>query len=238
MLDSGVIEAMNTREFSAILDADAELRALEAEKNPRRDVTLELMQFLGCKTIVSGIQVSPITPALWALWWLLDLPFARNRQQVNELDLDVALYTLGRGTGALDATLQGIVSSSSGTCSRKGIDPIEAEEDIWELCRLAFRPIQMLPPSGKSEKSDGFDFDLAWLTRLTAATVPVMGISAREIANRPLNEVYYYYLWRIKQDDPKLEIERRAPSELCELIMARVEILGVKYYEETRKNGN
>lgn len=236
MIPAHLVDVFNDADFIAALDSDLEIKALEAARVEPVDELAALCQVLGGRYRITArgkrlfrkqkpLFLNPITPAVWSIWWALDLPFVHGKEVVTELDTDIALYTLSVKASEIGGSAFGIAAMADGICCKHGIDHRDAAEVIAILAHDALRPLEMLPPPGNSTEALP-EFGADWLTRICGSVAERMHYPAHLIAvERPLAEVALHYCWQVAGSDSKLDVKRRTPADICALIWERTLIL-------------
>lgn len=177
-IDSTIQAVLNDAAFIDSLNRDPEINALEKERVNPVDELAALCQVLGGRYRITNsdtkrswwrrqkdkmLVLHPITPAVWSLWWSLNLPFTRG-DYASELDCDIALYTLSRSVKDIAGDVEFIAGSASGYCRKYGFAWQDISEAINMLAHDALRPLEMLPPVAHCDGAPEFGAD--WLTRI------------------------------------------------------------------------
>lgn len=219
MIDPALLRKMQAPEFAERLARDPVIAALEEQRTSERDDLAALAQLLGGGYLLGSLKLRPLTAADWALWWALDLAFARGREP-EEKDADTALWLLSRPFDKAVGTLDMMREDAAGFCAKSDIYWVDAAEVIFRIVSDVFRPLALLPPDGGDGSEPRFDAD--WLTAVLARVARLMQYPAHRIAvERPLAEVCYYFVWARAMNEPKLHVGRRAPAEICAAIWGR-----------------
>lgn len=236
MIPLHLTKVFSDPDFLEHLNSDSEIRELEALNRDPIDELAALCQVLGGKYRISpagssgkkgffrrkkrGICILPITPAVWSLWWCLDLPFVKGSRDVVELDADIALFTLSKKANEISGSAWSIAAQSAGFCKKHGLNYRDVVEVIAILAHDALRPLELLPAASGGESDPEFGAD--WLTRITGTVAESMHYPAHLIAlERPLAEVALHYCWKLAATDSKLDIRRKQPGEVCNMIWER-----------------
>jgi hypothetical protein len=235
MIPAHLVSVFADAAFIDALNSDQEIKALESARVDIVDELAALCQVLGGRYRITAAEprrrwfnskarsllLNPITPAVWAIWWALDLPFVHGRMEITEIDVDIALYTLSVKASEIGGSASGIAAMAEGMCKKHRIDYRDAAEVIAILAHDALRPLEMLPPSGNSTEALP-EFGADWLTRICGSVAERMHYPAHLIAvERPLAEVALHYCWQVSAADSKLEVKRRTPEDICALIWER-----------------
>ena len=236
MIPLHLIKVFSDPAFLDHLNSDPEIRELEAAKSDPVDELAALCQVLGGKYRISpaektrkrglfrrknrGVCILPITPAVWSIWYCLDLPFVKGSRAATELDADIALFTLSRPANEISGSAWSIALQASGFCKKHDLDYRDVIEVIAILAHDALRPLELLPAASGSESDPEFGAD--WLTRITGTVAETMNYPAHLIAlDRPLAEVALHYCWKLSAADSKLDIRRKQPADICNMIWER-----------------
>lgn len=219
MIDPVLLKKMQAPDFAERLARDPVIAALEEQRTSARDDLAALAQLLGGGYLVNTVKLRPLTAADWALWWAMDLAFARGRDP-EEHDADAALWMLSRSFDKVVGTLDMVREDAVGFCAKNKIPWGDAAGVICHIINDAFRPLALLPPEGGAGSEPRFDAD--WLTAVLARVARLMQYPAHKIAvERPLSEVCYFFVWARAMNEPKLHVGRRAPAEICAAIWER-----------------
>lgn len=222
--------------FLEHLNSDPEIRELEALKSDPVDELAALCQVLGGKYRITpagdnakkslfrrkkrGICLLPITPAVWSMWYCLDLPFVKGVREATELDADIALFTLSKPANEISGSAWSIALQAAGFCKKHGLNYLDVIEVVAILAHDALRPLELLPAASGNGSDPEFGAD--WLTRITGTVAESMHYPAHLIAlERPLAEVALHYCWKLSAADSKLDIRRKQPGDVCNLIWER-----------------
>lgn len=250
MIPRHLVKVFDDPAFIESLNSDMELQALEQLRRNPVDELAALCQVLGGGYRIEpaapaggfrrffrrkkGMRLLPITPAVWSLWWCLELPFVKGEKTASELDADIALYTLSKKADQISGSAWSIALQASGTCRKHGIDYHDAVEVIGILAKDALRPLELLPPVAGDDGDPEYGAD--WLTRITGTVADVMNYPAHLIAlERPLAEVTLHFCWKLAANDRNLDIKRHTPQEACSLIWERTLFLAEEW---SRNNGS
>ena len=220
MIEPEVLARMQSPEFAKILENDPVLKELEDARSNPRDEVAAIAQLLGGGYSVNDLPLRPLTAADWSLWWALDVAFARGRGP-EERDVDIALWFLVRPFDRIQGSFKAIDAAAKGFCAMVGIDWTEGAGVITTIIDDAFRPLGLLPPCGPGD-GEPPKFDADWLSAIMAIVARLMQYPAHKIAvERPLSEVCYFFVWARAQADPKMQVRRRTPADLCGAIWER-----------------
>lgn len=229
---SQLFEVQADGRFDAVLERDPVLSALEAEKYDRSAEYAALTAVLGGRFSISGSDVdfAPLTPAVWSVLWMIGSPFT-TRKPAAELDADIVLYLLHVGINAMPEPAD-LPEAAAGFIRRNSIDPADAILSIRQMVDTAFRPLEMLPPSGTETGEVRFDAD--WLTRLAATVCRETNFDADHVIfDLPLTSCCYYCVQAARRNGGKHRICRRSNDELCREIYRRTLELAENFYRET-----
>lgn len=220
------------RRFNAILSADPVLDALDAEKYNRSEEFAALAAVIGGRFAVSDspVEFPPLTPAVWAVLWMLESPFTRTNGTATEADADLFLYLLHTGIERMP-DLGELPTASAGFVRGNGMDPVDAILSIRQMVYIAFRPLEMLPARQGDTEAPCYDAD--WLTRLAATVCRETNFDADHVIfSLPLSSCYYYVIQSARRNNTKSSIQRRSDGEVCEAIHRRTMELAEKFYNE------
>lgn len=233
MIPEEIKQILSDSAFIASLEQDAELKALELARVNPTDELAALCQVLGGKYRIEPVGrkrfgkkhkplfLLPITPAVWSMWWALGLPFVHGKENITELDCDVAIYTLSQPIEQIGGSAYQISWAADGICRKYGIDWRDASEVIAMMSHDALRPLELLPTEGSNPNCEP-EFGADWLTRICGTVAERMNYPAHKIAvERPLAEVALHYCWQAAACNSNLDVRRRTPEDICNLIWER-----------------
>lgn len=133
-------------EFQHRFATDKRLDEIDEMKENLPDEYKSILSVLECETFVEGKVVKHITPAMWAILWIAQSPFALAEADANFTinDIDFFLYLLYEGIG--DGNIAELFTKSIGYSST--VLKIEIEEALTIVInsiKHAFRPLKLFP---------------------------------------------------------------------------------------------
>ena len=199
----------SSAEFQRIVAEDSALAELDASRIDYAREGLLLWDALGGFTVICGMSVSPITPAIWSNLWLMRHPLATGGKPEFQ-DVAVAVYMLTHSYAE------------------------SAAPDVWrELCGmvdLAFSPLKMLP---HVESSGEPIFDTDWLLSVCSVVSTEAGIPIREAAlSFPLSSAFGLMVIRARKANPSATYGKHTPEWIEKAVLKRVEELGDEFLKE------
>lgn len=228
-----LVRVQADRRFDAILSADPVLNALDGERYGRADEFAALAAVLGGRFSVSSspVEFPALTPAVWAVLWMLESPFTRQKgASATEADADLFLFLLRCGVDKMP-NLERLPDEADGFVYRAGINPEDAILSIRQMVHTAFRPLEMLPRRPGMSEPPSYDAD--WLTWIASTVCRETNFDAdRVIFRLPLASCYYYVIQAARRNDAKNSIRRRSSGEVCEAIYRRTVELAEAFYNE------
>lgn len=217
-------------DFQKILQNDEILNQLENEKFSEKEEFTELMSVFSGKISINDIEFNMLTLGMWCYLYSIKNAIVCG-EKVEKRDVDIFLYLLHEG---YDGVSENIFSEAENFCVNNGIDYTSAEIAIYQLIKIAFRPLEMIPSRIPSENKP--HFNLEWMTGILS-TVCRMTNCTRQFAlyKMSLSESFYYFIHKLKENDYKNQIFRRNSGQIDAEIYKRTFELGKKYYYEKYK---
>lgn len=219
-----------TKEFSAVLAADPELKRLEGLKYDRKIEFAPLLDAIGLSSgwKIGALRMKPLTAAKWGFLWAVENPFvARDLPEgaaptVSDADIFLFVLTLSSMDDLAGVTFSGLSGAASGYAAATGLPGNDLIREIHQVIQSAFHAFEMLPAiSGNGEP---VHYDADWLTLLT-------GIAAREtmtpvdrvVHEMPLSTVLYHYIqYRRREDVHGKDIRRGVPGDVAKQVSTRI----------------
>ena len=231
-------------EFQKRFSSDPILDELDSEKLDIGECYAELCAILKHTFELDGKNFHYISPAPWSILWCLENPFVKKaKREPSEEDIDLFLWMTENGVQ--EFTLPQILSAAKGFCKKNNITKEEALQAIRLNIYYSFNPLHMFPAT--RAKLVGADeepiYDADWLTGLVCKVHHTSGAEANYIMHEmPLTECFYYYIQYCRKE-LKMKLEKRTSEEIlkaqaertCELILDRLQELGVTKEEERKE---
>lgn len=222
-------------EFQRLLEEDPELRALDGSAIDYDREKLLFWEVLGGTEAICGVEVYPITPAVWSHLWLIHSPLC-NGKPPEFSDVCVAIYVMTHSTNT--ARFDGIEERAADFAKKIGLVPQNAA-DVWgELVKMVettFSPLAMLPhveaPVGAARPDPVFDAD--WLLSVCSVACQEVGLPMKEAVTAfPLSAVFTLMVIRARKANPDTCIARHTPEYIGKRILERTEELGEYFIEQ------
>lgn len=225
-----IMQCMLDDEFQQILQKDEVLNELEAQKNNKVDQYFELSCILFKRFKIAGITCIPITPIIWCFLYCIKNKIVCGGE-VNKDDVDQFMYLLHNGIEVLD---EDFLKKAHGFCVENDIDYTYALNEIIDMIKLTFRPLEMFPRP--SIKDQDVRFNVDWLTKIVGMACKVCNKTSDEVMmNMSLCEALYYVVQYSREGDVDNNIKRRNSDQINEAIYLRTMQLGKQYYQNNYK---
>ena len=225
-----------TKEFSAVLAADPELKRLGGLQYDRKREFAPLLDAIGLRggSRIGELPVQPLTAAKWGFLWGIGNPLVAGDLPEGTVptaaDVNIFLFVLAApDLRTLQLSLPELPAAAHGYAAATGLSPEDVVREIHQVKQSAFHAFEMLPSiSGAGEP---VHYDADWLTCLT-------GVAAREtltpvdavMHDMPLSTVLYHYIqYRRREDIRGREIKRRPSAEVQGLISNRIDELAEQF---------
>lgn len=221
-------------DFQKMIGEDPILRTLEAEKYDLRREYLALADVFFFRTSFYGLEIPPLTPALWSYLWATRNNYAHDIAAVVSPDTDIFLYLLVNGVRGLKKNPAQVAAAAAGYCVNWKLDYNEAYEFLCSMIARAFKPLEMLPAvNGSSDAPNVFDTD--WLTRLCSIVAREAGEKATDVMfDMSLHACCCYFIQAMRRYDTKHLIRRKTNGEICAEIYRRTMELAAEYLESRK----
>lgn len=222
-------------EFQRLLEEDPELRALDGSAIDYDRERLLFWEVLGGTELICGVEVSPITPAVWAHLWLVHSPLCSGKTPEFS-DVATALYLLTHSTS--QSRFDKLPERSAEFAKKISLTDQNAP-DVWKelvgMVERTFSPLSMLPhveaPVGAARPDPVFDTD--WLLSVCSVASQEAGITLQAAAiNFPLSAVFALMVIRARKANPDTCISRHTPEYIGKRILERTEELGEYFMEQ------
>ena len=205
------------------------MRSLESS---RIDYDVEkalLWETLGGTHKICGIEVSPITPAIWCFLWLTRSPLCPGKSPTVR-DVAVALYLLTHNLNTF--SFQSYEESAMEYAEKIKLSS-ENITDVWKeiVCMVerTFSPLQMLP---RAENNVGDEpmFDTDWFLSVCSVAANEANVSLDEIASHyPLSAVFALMVIRSRKANPGSCFCRHTPEYVGKRMLQRTEELAEEF---------
>lgn len=225
----------SSAEFQRIVAEDPALAELDASRIDYAREGLLLWDALGGFTEICGMDVSPITPAIWSNLWLMRHPLATGEKPQFK-DVAVAVYMLTHSyveSAALDFEKKALKYAEEVSLTA------EIAPDVWRelvgMVDLAFSPLKMLPHTASSGEPI---FDADWLLSICSVVATEAGIPIREAAlSFPLSSAFGLMVIRARKANPSATYGKHTPEWIEKAVLKRAEELGDAFLAEHYKEG-
>lgn len=216
----------SSKAFQDILNDDPVLMELDAARIDMEAEKLMLFEALGATERICGIEVQPITPAVWSVLWTLKSPLcSRSMEGATALDAAIALWLL---THPLNDFAYDSIEEDAARYS----ETIAAEwSDIWmeliSMVNLAFSPLKMLPQTGGNSE---MIFDADWMLSLCSIAARESGVSLQFAANNyPLSMVHGLAVICARKANPGSCYQKHMPEYVGKKTLERIDELTAEF---------
>lgn len=223
-----------SEEFQKFLAQDPVLEALEAKKYDSRAEYGALADVFSFHTAFYGLEIPPLTPALWAYLWATRNNYAHDIAAVVPPDTDIFLFLLVNGLRNLEKTPAQVAAAAAGYCEKWKLDYGKAHEFLCSMIVRAFKPLEMLPAANGSPDGPNV-FDADWLTRICSIVSRETGEKVSDVMfDMSLHACCCYFIQAMRRHDTKHLIRRKTDGEICGEIYRRVMELAAEYLESRK----
>ncbi len=225
-----------TKEFSAVLSADSELKRLEGLKYDRKSEFAPLLDAIGLRSgwKIGALPVKPLTAAKWGFLWGIGNPLVAGDlpegMAANAVDADIFLFVLAApDLRKLGISFSGLPAAASGYAEATGLSPENVVREIHQVKQSAFHAFEMLPET--SGRGEPVHYDADWLTLLTGIVARETLTPVEEVMHEmPLSTVLYHYIqYRRREDLRGGDIKRRPSEDIQKLISKRIDELSENF---------
>ena len=216
------IALASSAEFQKILAEDAELRELDESQIDYNVEKLLLWETLGGTLDAYGIEVSPITPAIWSFLWLSRSPLCTGAVPSTK-DVAEAVFIL---THSLEIINFDTLDNDARLFADKiGLNE-ENAKNVWkelvEIVEHTFSPLKMLPQAGNTSSNSEPVFDTDWFLSVCSIAANEANMPIREVAvHFPLSAVFGLMVIRARKANPGVSIGRHTPEYVGKRILER-----------------
>ena len=209
-------------EWQRLFATDPVLNALEAEQYDEESDRLLLAGALHFPLMIGHLPIRPLTPARWALLWMLGNGYARYHDTVTAEDMEQMLFILTHDLRRLTVTLDALASAGAGWGVECGLEIEDLHAALKQLIRAAFSPLAALPEDPDAEPAR---YDGQWLCRIASLAARESGLDLEyckfEMSLGEVCAIYVDAARRNSAPDYAARIRRRPPAEVEAAIMRR-----------------
>lgn len=186
----------------------------------------QLQLMLHNKLIMNGVQLEPLTLALWAFLYTLKSPVVTEGENITMLDVNMFFYLLQ--TKQFNETLDQLLQNSMNYCVEKmGVSEEEAVDMFKKVLKINFRVLNMFPRL-RIEKKNVFNGD--WMTSIVTKVKQVSSYSTQQLYKQiSFCEVYYLFAQYCRQNGSEAiylrteeEIQIQIDKRSTELVVDRL----------------
>ena len=221
--------AMQDDDFQKILQNDEILNQLQKLKFSSEQQYWQLMTVFSGKNQIKNVRFNFITLGLWSFLYSIKNPFVVGGDKTKK-DIDLFMFLLHEGFQGITEKLY---QQSKDFCLINQIDYESAEDYIYKMIMLAFRPLDEIPQIQSGEKAS---FNLEWLTMVVSIVCRLCNCTRQfALYQMSCTEAFYYVIQNLKENDIKNQIKRRNRQQIDAEIYKRTLWLGKKYYQQKYK---
>ena len=215
--------------FQAILNDDPVLTELDAAWIDMEAERLMLFEALGATERICGIEVQPITPAVWSVLWTLKSPLcSRSMAGATALDAAIALWLLTHPLG--DFSYETIEEDAAEYSRTIAADWSDIWMELAAMVNQAFSPLKMLPQTGGNSE---MIFDADWMLSLCSVAARESGVSLQFAANNyPLSRVHGLVVICARKANPGSCYEKHMPEYIGKKTLERIDELAADFLKK------
>lgn len=219
----------SSEEFQARLNDDPILMELDAARIDMEAEKLILFEALGATEKICGIDVQPITPAVWSVLWTLKSPLCTGGLNATALDAAIALWLLTHPLG--DFAYDSIEEDAAQYSKTVAADWSDIWMELISMVNLAFSPLKMLPPSGNGDSDPVFDAD--WMLSVCSVAARESGVSLQFAANNyPLSMVHGLAVICARKANPGSCYQKHMPEYVGKKTLERIDELAADFLKK------
>ena len=221
-------------EFQSWIETDRELdRLINTPPGSIDDRFNRLALALGGTVELCGIQIAAPTAGMLLILGVLESPFLLSSREMRLIDIDIAVWVLSQGRGALDncGCVADVERMAGGVCDDAKIDRAGAYVTMHEMLSESFAAMELIPSSKTSEAK--CRFDLAWFSQLTSRAAQASGMAADycgwEMSLCLCN--YYALAWHAQQGGAVVTRPTagdKVMARVCEMMTEQIKKKGYK----------
>lgn len=230
------IRLASSAEFQKLLADDHEMQNLEASQIDFDAEKSMLWETLGGTHRILGVEVSPITPAIWCFLWLTRNALCTGKTPVMQ-DVANAFYLLSHN-------LNGFRFDSFEENAREFAESIGLSKNdivfVWEelvaMVKRMNSPLKMLPNTEGMSTGEEPVFDTDWFLSVCSIAASEANVTMDEIAcHYPLSAVYGLLVIRARKANPDSCISRHTPEYVGKRMLERTEELAEEFLNKDKK---
>ena len=231
------VRLASSAEFQQFLAKDPEMQNLEASQINYDVEKAMLWETLGGTYRICGVEVSPITPAIWAFLWLTRNALCTGKPPVLQ-DVANALYLLSHSLNGFHfASFEENAREFAESINLTKEDIVTAWEELVEMVERMNSPLKMLPSAESASKSmEEPVFDTDWFLSVCSIAASEANVTLDEIATHyPLSAVYGLLVIRARKANPDSCISRHTPEYVGKRMLERTEELVEEFLNKEKK---
>ena len=230
------VRLASSAEFQQFLADDPEMQNLEASEIDYGVEKELLWETLGGTYKICGVEVSPITPAIWCFLWLTRNALCTGKPPVMQ-DVANALYLLSHSLNGFhfDSFEENAREFAESNNLSKD-DLVTAWEEMVEMVERMNSPLKMLPSTKCASKTEEPVFDTDWFLSVCSIAASEANVSLDEIASHyPLSAVYGLLVIRARKANPDSCISRHTPEFVGKRMLERTDELVEEFLNREKK---
>lgn len=231
------IRLASSADFQQFLADDPEMQNLEASQIDYDVEKAMLWETLGGTHQICGVEVSPITPAIWCFLWLTRNALCTGKPPVMQ-DVANAFYLLTHNLNEFHFdTFEENARQFSESIGFSKEDFATAWEEMVDMVERMNSPLRMLPHA-ESASATGEEpvFDTDWFLSVCSIAANEANVTMDEIASHyPLSAVYGLLVIRARKANPDSCISRHTPEYVGKRMLERTDELAEEFLTKEKK---
>ena len=230
------IRLASSAEFQQFLADDPEMQTIEASRINYDVEKAMLWETLGGTHRILGVEVSPITPAIWCFLWLTRNALCTGKTPVMQ-DVANAFYLLTHNLNEFHFdTFEENARQFAESINLSKDDMVSVWEELGGMVERINAPLKMLPHTEGMSTDDEPVFDTDWFLSVCSIAASEANVTLDEIASHyPLSAVYGLLVIRARKANPDSCISRHTPEYVGKRMLERTEELAEEFLNKDKK---
>lgn len=225
-IQQAICDLIVDEEFQKRFALDKELDYLQSLKHDKGIEIQELQLALTKKIVLFGIELNPITLALYSFLYCIKSPIVNDIHNITQIDLDIFFYLLQ--TKDYTTSMKQLMNNSLNYTSEvMKINQASAVKLFEQIYKIEFRCLNLFPRTDQ-EKEALFNMD--WMTSIVSKVKPLTSYTTEQLYNYvSVTQIYYYFANFCRmQGDQRIyirtedELLYEEDHRMCQLVVDRI----------------
>ena len=225
-IQQAICDLIIDEQFQKRFAEDKTLDYLDSLKHDKGIEIQELQLAWNKKIVLFGIELNPITLALYSYLYCIKSPIISDIHNITMIDLDIFFYLLQTKDYTTDLK-QLMNNSINYTNAVMKINQATAIKLFEQIYKIEFRCLNLFPRVDQEKEAL---FNLDWMTSIVSKVKPLTSYTTEQLYTEiSITQIYYYFanycrmqgdqrIFIRTEDEILFEQERR----MCQLVVDRI----------------